>query len=163
MSAQAQVKTPDARAARLAKIHMAKKQLAMEDESYRALLRRITGKDTSSAMQIVELDAVLTEFKRLGFSGERRGFKRPYRKPSPHPHVRKVYALWGALAPYLRDGSAQALRAFVQRQTKDEMTPDGVASPEFLGPEQANKVTEGLKAWLKRERAQRQEIEAVSA
>lgn len=138
------------RRARLAKIHLAKKALAMEEESYRALLRRITGKDSSAAMEIAELDAVLAEFKRLGFAEKAR--LRP-RKPAPHPHQRKVYALWGALAPYVKDGSARALRSFCRRQT-------GVETPEFLDPEQANKVTEGLKAWLKRARTNAPEISA---
>jgi phage gp16-like protein len=132
------------RRARLAKIHLAKKSLAMEEESYRALLRRITGKDSSAAMEIAELDLVLGEFKRLGFAEKAR--IRP-RKPAPHPHQRKVYALWGALQPYLKDSSARALRSFCKRQT-------GIEAPEFLSPEDANKVTEGLKAWLKRAKAQ---------
>jgi phage gp16-like protein len=135
----------------LAKIHVAKKQLAMEEDSYRALLRRITGKDSAKALEIVELDAVLAEFRRLGFSGAPDG-KRKLRAAAHHPHVRKVFALWWSLKPYLNDGSSAALRSFVARQTRCDLTPDGVSSPDFLNPEQANKVTEGLKAWLKRER-----------
>lgn len=145
---------------RIAKIHIAKKKLAMEDDSYRALLRRITGKDSSTALGIVELDAVLAEFKRLGFHAAPDA--RRYRKPALHPHVRKVFALWWELKPFLRDGSDGALRSFVRRQTKCELVPDGVSAPEFLDPEQANKVTEGLKAWLKRERAAKK-TEEISA
>jgi phage gp16-like protein len=142
---------PALRRARVAKIHIAKKKLAMEDDSYRALLRRITGKDSSTALAIAELDLVLAEFKRLGFHDAPDA--RRYRKQANHPHVRKVYALWWALKPHLRDGSDAALRSFVRRQTRCDLTPDGVSSPDFLNPEQANKVNEGLKAWLKRERA----------
>lgn len=49
------------------KIHIAKAQLGMEESDYRALLLRITGKDSCGKMQIGELEAVLKEMKRLGF------------------------------------------------------------------------------------------------
>ena len=58
-------------------------------------------------------------------------------------------------AGFQRDGSAapvDALRAFVQRQTKSRLTPDGISAPEFLDGPQANRVIEGLKAWLAREK-----------
>lgn len=137
----------DQRRARLAKIHIARKKLAMEEDSYRALLRRITGHDTSAALDIIQLDAVLQEFKRLGFH---EGVPRRWRPASQKPHVRKVFALWHALKPYLENGSDSALRAFVRRQTRSAAHPDGVADPAFLNPEDANLVIEGLKAWLKR-------------
>jgi phage gp16-like protein len=145
------------RRVRIAKIHVAKKAMAMHDDSYRALLRRITGYDSSSACSEVELDAVLQEFKRLGFAD-----KRAMPPLSNKAYVRKIYAIWRDLKPYLRDGSGAALRSFVQRQTRTEARPEGVASPEFLNPEDGNLVVEGLKAWLSRERKKvRKEIEAL--
>lgn len=138
------------RRARLAKIHIARKQLAMADESYRALLHRITGKETSAALDLVQLDAVLQEFKRLGFHG---GAPRRWRAQSQKPHVRKVLALWHSLRPYLRDGSDGALRSFVRRQTRSDLHPQGISDPAFLNPEDANLVIEGLKAWKRRLKA----------
>lgn len=129
---------PDRRA-RLAKIHIAKKQLALKDDSYRALLHRITGRESSGDCTDAQLDAVLTEFKRLGFTAE---LKNPPR--SDKAYVRMIYGIWTDLKPFVRDHSVRALRAFVQRQT-------GVNAPEFLNPEDANLVIEGLKAWLERE------------
>ena len=38
----------------------------------------------------------------------------------------------------------------VQRQTKGVKNPDGIGSPEWLDPVEANKVIEGLKAWRAR-------------
>ncbi len=57
------------------------------------------------------------------------------------------YVLWGELdrAGALHNGSRGALHSFVSRQT-------GVASPEWLTASQANQVTEGLKAMLRRHR-----------
>ena len=129
---------PSHRKMLIAKVHVAKKALALEDDSYRALLRRVTGVDSAARCTDVSLVAVLDEFKRLGFEA-------PKKKRSDKPHVRLIYALWADLKPYLTSPTEEALRGFVFRQT-------GVRAPEWLNPSQANKVSEGLKAWLKRER-----------
>ncbi|MFZ6775818.1 phage protein GemA/Gp16 family protein [Undibacterium sp. Ji83W] len=55
------------RRAELAQIHIAKVQLAMADDSYRALLRRVAGKESSKDLTWQERKALLDEFKRLGF------------------------------------------------------------------------------------------------
>jgi hypothetical protein len=122
----------------LAKVHIARKQLALTEESYRDLLRRVTGFDSAGDCADGALTAVLEEFARLGF--------KPSRPKSAKPYVRLIYALWGELKPYLSNSSDEALRGFVFRQS-------GAQAPEWLGPEKANKVIEGLKAWLARERA----------
>jgi phage gp16-like protein len=122
----------------LARVHMAKKELALTDESYRAMLTRVTGRSSAADLTIMQLKEVLKDFERLGL--------KPHHKPSGKPHVRKVIALWTAMKPHLTDPSRNALRAFVQRQT-------GVNEPEWLTPAQANQVTEALKAWLAREEA----------
>jgi hypothetical protein len=132
----------------LAKVHIAKKQMALEDESYRSLLRRITGYDSAGACNEVELNLVVTEFRRLGFVD-----KKIIRATSNKAYVRKIYAIWGDMRPYLRNQSAAALRRFVARQTKTEARPEGVTSPEFLSPEDGNLVIEGLKAWRGRLKA----------
>jgi hypothetical protein len=130
----------------LAKVHIAAKELALHEDSYRALLRRITGHDSAAACSEAELEAVVVEFRRLGWADKRR-------VPRSHKaYVRMIYGVWNDLRPYLRDGSKAALRRFVQRQTRNEDRPDGVTDPEFLNPEDGNLVVEGLKAWLARER-----------
>lgn len=124
----------------LAKLHIAKKQLALADAEYRGVLHRVTGKASAAALSVPELTAVLSEFERLGFKGVRKPTKRA-------PHVRKVYALWGELqtrgAVVRGPRGAGALRAFVRRQA-------GVAAPEFLTPEQSASVIEALKSWIDR-------------
>lgn len=52
----------------IAKIHIAKKDLAMDDETYRDVLQRVTGKDSCKNMTIVELKKVISDMKRLGFT-----------------------------------------------------------------------------------------------
>lgn len=136
------------RRAMLSKVHIARKELALAEESYRAILRRVAGWDSAADCTDAQLDAVLAEFRRLGWKPKT---KRP---ASGVAHVRKIYALWTAMKGGLADGSDAALRAFVRRQTKSAANPEGIASPEWLDAAQANKVIEGLKAWSERIAAQ---------
>lgn len=124
----------------LARVHIARKELALHEDSYRAILARVAGQDSASAIDDAGLKRVIAEFERLGL--------KPARRPiSKKPHVRKVFAIWSSMRELVRDPSPAGLRAFVARQT-------GVADPEWLGPAQANAVTEGLKAWRARLRRQ---------
>jgi phage gp16-like protein len=133
--------TPTRKRAMMAKVHIAKKDLGIDEETYRAVLERATGLRSATACSTVQLDAALEEFKRLGWAPKTR---RP--TLSQKPHVRLVWALWGQLKPHLRDGSARALRSFTKRMT-------GIADPEWLDAQQASVVSEGIKAWLKRVQA----------
>ena len=58
---------PEHRRAMIAKIKIAQKALAMNDDSYRALLTRVTGKDSAAALEKREMEAVLREMQRLGW------------------------------------------------------------------------------------------------
>jgi len=132
----------------LAKVHIAKKDLALADENYRAILVRITGRSSSAECSERQLEQLLAEFARLGWkpkagkSGRGGGFDKP--------HVRKVYALWkdAGVTGAIGNATKEALRAFVERQT-------GKSAPEFLAPTEANKVSEALKAMIRRAEAAR--------
>lgn len=134
------------------KVQIARRQLRLTDDDYRAILRRVTGRDSSRACGPAELDALIDEFKRLGFRPTTRA-KRGAKPISPRAQIRMIHAVFQDIRPHLAVGDDSTLRAFVQRQTRSEATPDGVSAPEFLDADQANKVLEGLKAWLKRLRA----------
>jgi hypothetical protein len=134
---------PD-RKGRIAKIHIAKKELAMADDSYRAMLMRVTGKSSSTHCDIAQLDAVLAEFRRLGFAGNKTKPASPHHRPlSEKAYVRMIFGLWKDLKPFLNDGSYKALCKFVNRQTHIE-------KPEWLPPEDAAAVIEALKDMLER-------------
>lgn len=117
----------------IAKLHVAKKQLALTDDSYRAILHRVAGITSAREATEVQLLALLKEMRRFGFQD------RPNIATAP-AHVRKVFAMWRDLAPLLTDANEAALRGFVRRQT-------GIERPEWLDGKQAAKVIEGLKAW----------------
>ena len=136
-------KLTPARRRLLAQAHQAKKQLGMDDETWRAFLRRTADASTCAALDEAELEKVLAELRRMGFRERQPG----WRPKSPKPWVRKVYALWGEAkrSGAMRDRRRSALRAFVNRQT-------GVEDPEWLTPQQAEKVIEAFKALIARER-----------
>ncbi len=123
----------------LAKLHVARSQLALTEDSYRAILQRVAGVASAAQTTDAQLLALLAEMRRFGFRD------RPAVTDAA-PHLRKIYALWHDIAPLLTDGSHAALFAFCQHQT-------GLARPEWLDGRRANKLIEGLKAWRARLRA----------
>jgi phage gp16-like protein len=138
----------DPRRAVLAKVHIAKKEMRLVDADYRAILLRVTGQNSSAKCSEQQLVQLLEEFKRLGWK------PKGARPISPNPQVRMIYAIWKDIRPLLDGVTGNAeLRAFVRRQTKNAMHPDGVDAPEFLDPGQISLVIEGLKGWRARLRA----------
>ena len=52
---------PEYRRAMIAKIKIAQKDLAMDDAAYRALLTRVTGKNSAAVLDKGELEAVIAK------------------------------------------------------------------------------------------------------
>lgn len=132
----------------LAAIHVGKKQLALDDDTYRALLERVTGKRSSKDMTPAELAAVLEDMRRLGFDPAplAAGGRSPARRATGR-YAAKLQALWIAAwnLGVVRNRDDAAMLAFVERQT-------GIAHTRFLGnAEDAKKAIEALKKWLARE------------
>jgi phage gp16-like protein len=140
----------DERRGMLGKIHIARQQLGLDEAAYRDVVERITGGCSARVASDAALHRLLAEFTRLGFKPARKGWA-PAR--SKDAQVRMIQAIWAELAPFVGDASPDALRAFVRRQTRTARHPGGVDAPEFLDAKEANKVLEGLKAWLARARA----------
>ena len=134
--------------AMLAKVHVAKKQLGLDDDSYRAIVTRITGHDSAGKASTGDLERLLAEFTRLGFKAAP--------AISAKPWVRKVYAIWRELAPLLDDATDATLAAFVARQTHSDRNPQGISKPEWLDAKEATKVIQGLEGWLARVKTARE-------
>ncbi len=144
----------------LAAIHVAKKQLGMQEDDYRAVLARVTGKRSSKDMDEAERGRVLAEFKRLGFQnktnkegpnvsspGRASGAPRLLAKKLEGKYAPKLQALWiaGWNLGIVRDRSDAALLAFVKRQT-------GLDHTRFLHhPQDGARAIEALKGWLARD------------
>ena len=123
----------------LARIHIAKKALNLDEDTYRDLLERVTGKRSSKNMSEKERDAVLTEMARLGWKDDSSA-SQAWRKKSEKPYVRRLYALAKSIGDtgYWRHPYKKALRLFVSEKT-------GLDNPEWLSADQATPLIEALK------------------
>ncbi len=126
----------------IAKIKIAQKALDFDDGDYRALLNRVTGKTSCTAMTAGELGQVLDEFKRLGWEPvSTPSTVRPGKpRPADHPAAKKARAMWISLSllGVIRQPSEAALEAFARRQM-------GVDRFQWADQSQVYKVIEALK------------------
>ncbi|TFF20519.1 regulatory protein GemA [Jiella endophytica] len=130
----------------LAMMHVAKRDLGLDDDTYRAVLVRVTGKRSSKEMTDRERQAVLDEFRRQGFKPASKSSGKAT-KPLSGPYAKKAQALWIALwnLGAVEDRRDSALLAFVCRQTGIERTEW------ILDAKHGRAVIEALKAWCQRE------------
>lgn len=131
-------------------INIARQQLGLDDDTYRAMLVRVAGERSLRAMSESQRLAVVEELKRLGFRVSAKGGRRPAAKA----YVRLVHALWKSCTALgvLQDGSRPALRTFVAHEMERRgETP--VSDPDFLTYDQAGPIIETLKAMERRGKA----------
>lgn len=133
-------------ASSIAAIHVAKKHLGLDDDTYRAKLRNIVGKSSTKDMTEEERQKVLLAFRNDGFkpAANRR---RDGRAKLSGPYAGKLQALWiaGWNLGVFRERDDAALVAFVKRQT-------GLDAVQFLRfADDARKAIEAIKAILARE------------
>ncbi len=119
----------------LASIHIKKKELGLDDGDYRAHLKQWTGLNSSAGMTNKQLKYVLVQFNTMMQATQ----------PPNYEVKGKVKALWlsGYHLGLIDDDSETALRAFIKRQLK-------IDHENWMNPQIAYKVIEGLKGWLER-------------
>lgn len=127
------------RAQLLKVIHVARRELRLDDATYRQLLKTNCGSESLRTMSYAQLARVFAVMRKQGFKVTS---KEP---PAYDKQAAMIHALWQKLAARdaVRDGSSSALNKFVQRQT-------GTARLEWLNNQQASQVIEQLKNWLAR-------------
>lgn len=81
----------------IAKIHIAKQQLNMDDDTYRTILQRITGQNSTKSCHLLQLQRVMDEMERLGFMPTTKSIGR---KPL---HVTDVSRLMNKIAVLLKN------------------------------------------------------------
>jgi len=123
----------------LAQIHIAKKELNMDDGDYRAFINRHTGKSSAGALNEKQLHALLDAFKNHGFKPKS---KNTFKPKSNKPYVRLIYVLWKKLSD-ANVTHKTGLNKFVKSQI-------GVDSVEWLDNSQCQQIIEALKKWAKR-------------
>lgn len=102
------------RRAMTAKIHVAKKQLAMVEDDYRQLLFDATGKMSLTDCSEAQLEKVIGALAAKGF----KALPKKGSAAAQHPMAKKARALWISLHQLgaVRNPSEQALEAFARRQ-----------------------------------------------
>lgn len=132
------------RRAMLAKVHIARKDLGLDDDTYRDVIERIsTGRARSAKdLRYGELNDLLREFRDKGWKPKAATAGGGAAKDA---QSRKVWALWFALADagVVRNRSAAALRAYVKRMVDRE-------DLRFCDQKDKAKLIEELKAWCDR-------------
>lgn len=128
----------------LAKIHIAKTQLGMDDDTYRVMLHSVGGVQSSKDLTAAGASRVLKHLEKAGFTPTRKA-RTDDRSPADDAQSRKIRALWIELHTLgaVRNESESALAAYVKRQT-------GVEALQWLDNRQASHVIEALKKWLGR-------------
>lgn len=123
-------------------VHVAKRDLALDEEVYRAILVGQGGGESLSAMPIDGINKVLTYMKAQGFK-----LRKPKtdRKQADSPEAVKMRALWLFLHELgaVNDPSEAALLAYVRRIGK-------VDSIEWLKGNKVEAVIESQKKWAMR-------------
>ncbi len=106
----------------LAKIHIAKKDLALTDGNYRDLLRGLTGKESARDLSGKEVDAVLQEFNKLGWKPKKqRPQKLKYQDLANRPgmatpkQLRMIEAMW-MTGEGIREKNLTAFRRFLKNR-----------------------------------------------
>ena len=97
----------------LAKIHVAKAQLGLDDDTYRALLARIAGVRSAKDLNTRQIGAVLAEFERLGWvpkSAKKAGRTAPKAAPDRQALIGKIEAFLAEAKRPWSYADAMALR-----------------------------------------------------
>jgi len=134
-------------------IHVAKRDLQMDDDSYRAVLAKVVKKTSAADLTIPELERTLEHLKRCGFkerSKSKPGVSKPTKaKPSrpmaQDPEAKKIRALWLFLHELgaVQNPSEEALAAYVKRIAK-------VDALQWINGYQAETLIESMKKWAMR-------------
>lgn len=124
-------------------IHIGKSKLAMDEDTYRAMLLQIGNATSTTQMSISKLEAVLEHLKKCGFKIVPK--KAGTLKRADDAQSKKIRALWLSLHDLgeVKDPSEYALSRYVKRITK-------VDHLSWINSVQASQVIETLKKWIDR-------------
>jgi phage gp16-like protein len=137
-------------------IHVGKRELQLDDETYRQLLSITTrGKTSTTEMTLGELERVITAMQQRGF--RIKGARSASRPLADDAQSRKIRALWLELHArgYVQNASEAALAAFAKRMTR-------VEALQWLSAAQASNVIEALKAMTVRDSAKIERLVLVA-
>ncbi|EDL3540832.1 hypothetical protein CRW69_07865 [Salmonella enterica subsp. enterica serovar Newport] len=133
-------------------IHVAKRELRLDENTYKDALRTATGKTSCRDMTKTELSKVLAAFQKRGFKVRSRPQNRALKPATVTAKIRAIWRLMYAQGFLSRDSEA-ALNGWVRKQTAPQNGGEGVANYQWLErePALASDVLERLKRWHRRE------------
>lgn len=133
-------------------IHVAKRELRLDEDTYRDALRVAVGKTSCRDMTVSELSKVLTAFQKRGFKVRSKPQNRALK---PATVTAKIRAIWRLMhgQGFLTSDSEVALNGWVRKQTSPQNGGEGVANYQWLErePALASDMLERLKRWHRRE------------
>lgn len=147
MNAHARMPIDKRRRSLIGKVHVAKKELGLDETLYRDLLFRITGHSSAANCSDEQLITLVDEFKRQGWQAKpKTGPSKATPKRADHKTARKARALWISLwyLGAVESSTEAALEAFAKRQL-------GTDRLQWADQTQMFKVIEALKAMALRE------------
>lgn len=120
-------------------IHIAKAQIGLSDEDYRAVLESTTKKSSCSKMTLSELDDTLKAMKKLGFRTKKLETREiEIGWDTSREQMDYIKGMWELVA---RNKSDRALYNFIKRIT-------GVPHPRFMDATDAQKVILALRKMM---------------
>jgi len=135
----------DTRRAMLAKVHIAKKDLCLDDDAYRMMLDNLFGVESSAKLSLKQLDELLGHMTARGFVAVKKGDAKPSKSAqSDKPIIAKIGALLAELGQ--REGrhvSWNYAVGILKRQS-------GVMRLEWAKPDQLRAVVAALDARVKK-------------
>ncbi len=109
-------------------IHVARRDLQLDDDTYRTFLVQCTGKTSCRELSVAQLERVLDAMKERGFKKQK---KHPRRRFKGHVTPReKIYKIWQQmfLDGFVSDISDAALDKYVERLTARRNGGQGVST-----------------------------------
>lgn len=101
----------------IAKIHIAKTQLNMEDDVYRQFLRETAGQSSCKQMDLFQLQRVIAKMERLGFKPTRKNIGiKPLHKTDVSAMMNKLAALLATSGKSWEYANGMAQRMFHTEQ-----------------------------------------------
>ncbi|EIL8384186.1 DUF1018 domain-containing protein, partial [Escherichia coli] len=115
------------RASLITLIHVAKRDLQLDRETYTSALLAATGKTSCRDMSPDELSRVLDVFKKRGFKVRQNPVNRALK---PGTVTAKIRAIWKVMhrQGFISDGAETALNRWVKSQTAAQNGGEGVAN-----------------------------------
>ena len=142
----------------LAMIHIAKKQVGLDDDEYRLLLENVTGKTSAGDMTITERCQVLAEFKKLGFKTTRKFPPNTNAKTKGNEYERAtsrlMISIWNRLhkSGKVNCGSVNCFHAWVANQVRPKHADlPKTKNPDTLSAYYTNLLINKMREWEARD------------